>query len=201
MVQATGLPLPLARVLAARDVPAAGAEAFLAPPLRDLLPDPLRLKDMGAAAARFLDAAAPPPAHRGLRRLRCRRRRLGGAAADLAPGDGPERHALYPRPHRRGLWPQRAGDGGAGAGPRPDPLRRLRHAQPRAGGGGEGRRCGDPRPPSGGRDPAAGAGGGEPEPAGRGWHARPSLRRRGGVPDAGRGQPPAARRRRRRAPT
>jgi single-stranded-DNA-specific exonuclease len=56
MAQATRLPLPLCRVLARRGVAAAEAETFLAPSLRDLLPDPLSLRDMGAAAARFLDA-------------------------------------------------------------------------------------------------------------------------------------------------
>ena len=56
VAQATGLPLPLARVLAARGVAAQEAEGFLEPQLRDLLPDPHRLKDMQAAAARFLAA-------------------------------------------------------------------------------------------------------------------------------------------------
>ena len=52
------LPLPLARVLVARGVDAAGAEAFLAPKLRDLLPDPLALRDTGTAAARLVAALA-----------------------------------------------------------------------------------------------------------------------------------------------
>src|SRR5690606_22618581 len=52
----TGLPLPLARLLAARGVAADAALPFLAPSLRDLLPDPLTLKDMGTAAGRFLRA-------------------------------------------------------------------------------------------------------------------------------------------------
>ena len=56
MVQQTSLPLPLARVLVARGVAPEGAAAFLEPQLRDLLPDPRSLKDMGAAAARFLRA-------------------------------------------------------------------------------------------------------------------------------------------------
>lgn len=56
MVQQTRLPLPLARLLVARGVAPADAERFLEPQLRDLLPDPLTLKDMGAAAARFLRA-------------------------------------------------------------------------------------------------------------------------------------------------
>ena len=56
MQQATGLPLPLARVLAARGVEPEAAERFLEPQLRDLLPDPRGLKDMEPAAARFLAA-------------------------------------------------------------------------------------------------------------------------------------------------
>lgn len=56
MAQATGMPRAVAQVLARRGVPLAEAEAFLAPQLRDLLPDPRGLKDMEAAAERFLDA-------------------------------------------------------------------------------------------------------------------------------------------------
>lgn len=53
LAQETGLPLPLARVLARRDVGAEEAAAFLEPRLRDLLPDPRGLRDMEAASARF----------------------------------------------------------------------------------------------------------------------------------------------------
>ncbi len=56
MAQATALPLPLCRILVKRGVPADGAAAFLAPRLKDLLPDPLVLKDMALAAGRFLSA-------------------------------------------------------------------------------------------------------------------------------------------------
>lgn len=56
MAQATRLPLPLARVLVARGVTPEAAAGFLDPTLRDLLPDPHRLKDMEKAAARFLRA-------------------------------------------------------------------------------------------------------------------------------------------------
>lgn len=56
IAQQTDLPLPVAAVLARRGVPASEAQAFLAPQLRDLLPDPHRLKDMEQAAARFLEA-------------------------------------------------------------------------------------------------------------------------------------------------
>ncbi len=57
LAQATRLPLPLCRVLARRGVSAEEAPAFLAPSLRDLLPDPRTLRDMEPAATRFLDAA------------------------------------------------------------------------------------------------------------------------------------------------
>ncbi|OUS22224.1 single-stranded-DNA-specific exonuclease RecJ [Rhodobacterales bacterium 59_46_T64] len=56
MAQETGLPRPLCQTLARRGVSAAEADAFLAPQLRDLLPDPRSLKDMEKAAARFLAA-------------------------------------------------------------------------------------------------------------------------------------------------
>lgn len=56
MAQMTQLPLALCHTLAARGVDPADADAYLNPVLRDLLPDPLRLKDMARAATRFLDA-------------------------------------------------------------------------------------------------------------------------------------------------
>ncbi len=56
MAQDTGLPLPLCHTLARRGVESADAAAFLAPKLRDLLPDPRSLRDMDDAAARFLAA-------------------------------------------------------------------------------------------------------------------------------------------------
>lgn len=56
MAQETRLPLPLARVLVARGVAPADVQRFLEPQLRDLLPDPRSLKDMEAAATRFLRA-------------------------------------------------------------------------------------------------------------------------------------------------
>ena len=54
--QQTGLPMAVCAVLARRGVDASEAEAYLAPALRDLLPDPRSLKDMEKAAARFLAA-------------------------------------------------------------------------------------------------------------------------------------------------
>ena len=56
LVQQTSLPLALCQVLARRGVAAEEAEAFLAPSLRDLLPDPRSLRDMEKAATRFLSA-------------------------------------------------------------------------------------------------------------------------------------------------
>lgn len=56
LVQQTGLPDPLCRVLARRGVEASDVDAFLAPSLRALMPDPSSLKDMDKAATRFLAA-------------------------------------------------------------------------------------------------------------------------------------------------
>ncbi len=56
MGQATGLPAPICRTLVRRAVPPTAARSFLAPTLRDLLPDPRSLKDMEVAAQRFLHA-------------------------------------------------------------------------------------------------------------------------------------------------
>ncbi|MEH6675286.1 MAG: single-stranded-DNA-specific exonuclease RecJ [Sulfitobacter sp.] len=56
LVQQTSLPLALCQVLARRGVAAEEAEAFLAPSLRNLLPDPRSLRDMEKAATRFLAA-------------------------------------------------------------------------------------------------------------------------------------------------
>lgn len=56
IAQTAALPLPVARILARRGVAPEGAAAFLAPALRDLLPDPMTLRDMDAAAERFLAA-------------------------------------------------------------------------------------------------------------------------------------------------
>ena len=56
MAQATTLPPPLCRTLAKRGVAPENADAFLAPTLRDLLPDPHAMRDMQKAAARFLGA-------------------------------------------------------------------------------------------------------------------------------------------------
>ncbi len=54
MAQITKLPLSLCQTLVSRGVLPADAAAYLAPQLRDLLPDPRGLKDMERAAARFI---------------------------------------------------------------------------------------------------------------------------------------------------
>src|SRR6056297_3437969 len=54
--QRADLPPPVARVLARRGVTPEVVPGFLAPALRDLLPDPRHLRDMDTAATRFLGA-------------------------------------------------------------------------------------------------------------------------------------------------
>ncbi|KQT86282.1 single-stranded-DNA-specific exonuclease RecJ [Aurantimonas sp. Leaf443] len=56
MAQRLGYPDLVARILTARGVGEADAAAFLEPRLRDLMPDPSRITDMDAAAARIADA-------------------------------------------------------------------------------------------------------------------------------------------------
>ena len=57
LAQQTALPGPLCQVLARRGIAPEEANDFLSPTLRDLLPDPLTLKDMETAAARIRCAA------------------------------------------------------------------------------------------------------------------------------------------------
>lgn len=56
MAQATRLPLALCHTLVKRGVSPSDATSYLAPALRDLLPDPLSLRDMATATERFLQA-------------------------------------------------------------------------------------------------------------------------------------------------
>ena len=56
MAQTTRLPMALCQTLVRRGVAPQDAAGFLAPVLRDLLPDPMGLRDMGVAADRFLAA-------------------------------------------------------------------------------------------------------------------------------------------------
>lgn len=56
IAQATGLPDTLARILASRGVAPEEAEVFLAPSLRELMPDPSSFKDMDKAASRIFAA-------------------------------------------------------------------------------------------------------------------------------------------------
>ncbi|MFU1476263.1 single-stranded-DNA-specific exonuclease RecJ [Roseovarius sp. C7] len=60
MTQDTTLPRALCQILARRGVSSQEAESFLSPQIRDLLPDPRKLRDMETAARRFLQAV-----HRG----------------------------------------------------------------------------------------------------------------------------------------
>lgn len=57
LAQATGLAEPVARLLARQGVAAEGAAAYLAPKLRDLMPDPSTLRDLDRAAAALVAAA------------------------------------------------------------------------------------------------------------------------------------------------
>lgn len=56
MMQRYGLPEPVARVLCQRGVGLEEVEGFLAPRLRDAMPDPFHFKDMDRGVARFLAA-------------------------------------------------------------------------------------------------------------------------------------------------
>jgi single-stranded-DNA-specific exonuclease len=56
MEQITGLPMPICTILAARRVAPDEADAFLAPQLKTLLPDPRTLRDMQKGTARILAA-------------------------------------------------------------------------------------------------------------------------------------------------
>ncbi len=56
MEQATGLHGAVCHTLVRQGVAAEDAQSYLTPVLRDLLPDPLTLKDMDKAAARFVNA-------------------------------------------------------------------------------------------------------------------------------------------------
>ncbi len=56
MEQATGLPAAVCSILARQGIKASEAELYLSPKLRDLLPDPMILRDMDKAAERLLAA-------------------------------------------------------------------------------------------------------------------------------------------------
>ena len=56
LAQTTDLPPAICQILARSGVSAADADAYLAPTLRDLMPDPRSLRDMETAAARVLAA-------------------------------------------------------------------------------------------------------------------------------------------------
>ena len=80
---------PSCRTLVRRGVPPAEAAAFLAPgAARPAARPPSRCATWAWPPTGFWQARAAARADRGLRRLRRRWRRLGGAAADLAARDG-----------------------------------------------------------------------------------------------------------------
>lgn len=56
--QISGLDEPTARILAARGVPPEETESFLNPKLRDLMPDPRKLRDLERAATRLVEAVS-----------------------------------------------------------------------------------------------------------------------------------------------
>ncbi|MFV0410387.1 MAG: single-stranded-DNA-specific exonuclease RecJ [Paracoccus sp. (in: a-proteobacteria)] len=57
LAQSADLPLPVARILAERGVAAGDVAGYLAPTLREMLPDPLSLRDMAPAAERLVNAS------------------------------------------------------------------------------------------------------------------------------------------------
>ena len=60
LAQRFGLPEIVGRLLAGRGVAAEDAERFLAPTLRDFMPDPSHLKDMDRAVERLVRAIRIP---------------------------------------------------------------------------------------------------------------------------------------------
>ena len=56
IAQETGFPSAMSNVLARLGVAAGDAARFTQPSLRDLMPDPMSMKDMGKAAARINEA-------------------------------------------------------------------------------------------------------------------------------------------------
>ena len=75
-----GLPEIIGRLLAQRGVDVDHAPLFLAPRLRDQLPDPSHLLRHGCRRGAPRPRGAGPGNHRDFWRLRCRRRDIGGAA-------------------------------------------------------------------------------------------------------------------------
>ncbi len=130
LAQQTALPLPLCQTLARRGVAPEDVAGFLEPKLKDLLPDPLTLKDMGTAATRFLKA------------VKAREKIAVFADYDVDGGTSAALLITWLRqmglpstlyiPDRidEGYGPNETGDGGVGSRSRPHHLRRLRHPVP-----------------------------------------------------------------------
>ncbi len=128
-----GLPELLGRVLAARGVAPQDVPIILNPTLKALMPDPSTLRDMDAAAG------APRRRHReargsgAVRRLRCRRCGVLGAACALSEAPRASSAHLHSRPAVRGLRAQRRRHRGARQRGRPPHRhRRLRDHEHRA---------------------------------------------------------------------
>ena len=100
------LPEMLARVLAGRDVEIDAVEDFLDPTIRKLMPDPYTVTADGSRRQAHRGCGHARREGRDLRRLRRRRRDLGGAAR-LAPAPLRARSAdSHSRPDLRRLRPQ-----------------------------------------------------------------------------------------------
>ena len=102
MAQATRLPDPVCGVLASRGVARDAADAYLAPKLRDLMPDPRRLRDAERAAERLVRAART-----GERVAVFADYDVDGATSaalviEWLAAQGRRGHPLRPRPHRGG---------------------------------------------------------------------------------------------------
>ncbi len=190
-----GLPEIVGRLLAQRGVDLDHAPLFLAPRLRDQLPDPSHLRDMDAAAARLVRAVRDRRNDRRLRRLRCRRRDLGGAADAVFRRGRRAQPDLRARPAARGLRPERARSAApARRGRRRRRHRRLRHHRASAARRSRPMRARRDRHRPSCRRAAAAARdrARQPEPARRGQPARRARRGRRRLSARRRGQPRAA---------
>ena len=159
IAQRHDLPELLARILAGRNVEADAVDAFLDPTIKRSMPDPHVLTAMKEAAERIADAVTRSESDRHFRRLRRRRRDLGGAVGALSAPMRHRSHHPHSRPAVRGLRPECRGRARArGARRDASGLRRLRHHQHRAACGGQNarRRRRRHRSPPGRRGIAAG---------------------------------------------
>ncbi len=106
IAQRHDLPELLARILAGRNIEPDAVDAFLDPTIKHLMPDPLVLTAMKAAAERHRRRRRARRERRDLRRLRRRRRDLVGGAGALSAAMRPRAAHPYSRPPVRRLWPE-----------------------------------------------------------------------------------------------